>query len=141
MLEMIVCRWCHKDTPEIGSFCMHCGRDPKPLRSMLWAGAKLEVADSADFHPLMAAILGEKQKGTPSPEAVRWALSRLSEKKAQVLIRLYGLDGGGGRKVQVICREVNVSDAAIYNSRNKGLQQLRHLTILQVLLGYNPVPK
>ncbi|MDP2721051.1 MAG: hypothetical protein Q8O75_03875 [bacterium] len=114
---------------------------------MLWPGKKLEVADGADLRPLMKAIFGGKQEKVSSAEAVHWALSRLREKRAQVLIRLYGLDGGGERNIQAICREVNfqgvivVSDTTIYNNRNRGLQQLRDLEILQVLLGQKPVPR
>ncbi len=139
--EMIACRWCRQYTPEIGSYCMHCGRNPKPLRSMRWPGQKIKVVDDADFHPLMEAVFGEKPKKVPSVEAVRWALTRLSDKEVQVLIRLYSLDGRGVRKVQAICEEAHRSDTTIYNYRNRGLRQLLHPSVAQVLLGLRAVPK
>lgn len=138
--EMTVCRWCLQDTPKIGSYCMHCGRDPKPLRSMRWPGTKLELSDSVDFHLLMEAVFGERPEKVPSVEAVRWALRRLNEKEIQVIIRLYGLDGRGVRKVQAICQEIDRSDTTIYSTRNKSLKKLRHLSVTQVLLGYAPLP-
>ncbi len=139
--EMTVCRWCQQNTPEIGSYCMHCGRDPKPLRSMRWPGTKLELSDSVDFHLLMKAVFGERPEKVPSVEAVRWALRRLNEKEIQVIIRLYGLDGRGVRKVQAICEEAHRSDTTIYNYRNRGLRQLLHPSVAQVLLGLRAVPK
>lgn len=139
--EMIACRWCQQGTPKIGSYCMHCGRNPKPLRSMLWPGTKLKVADGADLHPLMEAVFGKKPEKAPSVEAVRWALTQLNEKEVQVLIRLYSLDGRGVRKVQAICEEAHRSDTTIYNYRNRGLWQLLHPSVAQVLLGLRAVPK
>ena len=139
--EMIVCRWCSQNTPKIGSYCMQCGKNPKPLRSMLWPGTKLKVADGADLHPLIEAVFGKKAEKVPSVEVVRWALTQLNEKEVQVLIRLYSLDGRGVRKVRVICQEVGLSDTAIYSTRNKSLKKLRHSSVAQVLLGLRAVPK
>lgn len=141
-MEMIVCRWCSKETPTVGNYCMFCGKNPRPRRDMLWLGEKLEVADSANFIPFMEAIFHDKVEKTQSAKSVRWALSQLTQKRAQVLIRLFDLDNSGRRRTLTeVAKEVDISNTAIGYNRDAGLRFLRHHTRARVLLGHRPVPK
>lgn len=136
----IVCRWCQNDTPEKGYYCMHCGKTPQPLPSQLWKAEKLEIADDADFGPLIDAVLPGRSEGIPPAAVVRWAISRLTDKQSQVLIRLYGLDGKDPRNGPVVSREAGMSDTSVYQHRNNAFRQMRHPRVSKVLLGLRPVP-
>lgn len=140
-MEMGVCHRCSKKTPVDGSFCMHCGKSLRPPRYMLWSGKNLKVADGADVGPLIEAIFQEDVDSSPTVEAVRWALSKLSERRRQIVIRLYNLDKGGKRSLNQVATEGSITNTAVGYNRNKALQVLLHPTLSRVLLGYKPVPE
>ncbi|MEX0617163.1 MAG: hypothetical protein WD231_05180 [Candidatus Woykebacteria bacterium] len=140
-LEMTKCRRCKEETPKSGKFCMNCARVLKPRSYRNWPKKRLRVADDADFGPFMNDIFSGEYRKLPNADAVRWALSRLTPKTQQVLIRLYGLDNGGSRIDKQVAEEVKVTRATIHQYRSFGLRDLRHPVIAKVLLGYHPIPK
>jgi len=143
-LEVRDCAKCGKETPLEGKHCMHCGRVATPPSYQEWRGTELKVAEDADFGPLMVATVRGYGEGKPvgtSVEAVRWALSQLTVRQCQVLIRRFNLDNACERSRKDIAQEFGRSESTIRDREEDGLRWLRGRGIRQVLLGEAPIPE
>ncbi len=69
-------------------------------------------------------------------QEIRTALQGLSKKEAEVIRLYFGLDGTGGRNLQEIGQEFNLTRERVRQIKEKGLRRLRHASRSRALRQY-----